>query len=128
MTSSLFDIINHLNTKTELDLDLRDYSPWIINKALSFNNQTIHFANTINKFYTLDKDIQYNFYKLGIPKGKRFSTWQKKDSCPEVIKFISRIYNVNATVAAQYASLMSEEQLQEINERNNKGGTNGAKS
>lgn len=128
MASNIFDIVNHLNEKTKFDFDVKEYSPWIINKSLSFHNQTIHFANEMNKFSTLDKDIQYKFYLLGIPKGKRFGKWQKKSVAPEVIKFISRIYNVNATIAAQYASLMSEEQLQKLNEQNDKGGTNGAKT
>lgn len=124
---SPFDIVRALNEKTDLDFDLKEYSPWIINRALSFHNQTIHFANEMNKCSTLDKDIQCRFYKDGIPKGKRFGKWQKKDELSDVIKLISRIYNVNGLVASQYASLMREEQLQKLEEQNDKGGKNGAK-
>jgi len=123
-----FDIVNSLNEKTDLEVDMKEYSPWVINKALSFHNQTIYFANEMNRLFMLDKDIQYDFYRLGIPKGKHFGKWQKKDTAPEIVKIISRIYNVNEVVACQYASLMSEEQLQKLNEQNDKGGKNGAKS
>jgi hypothetical protein len=122
-----FDIVNHLNEKTKIELDLKDYAPWIVNKALSFHPQTIYFANEMNSRFSLDKDLQYTFYKEGIPKGKRFGKWQKKSETPEIIDLLSRIYNVNAVVASQYAALMSEEQLQKLRENNKKGGNDGAK-
>ena len=85
---SPFDVVKHLNEKSNLDFEMKDYAPWIINKALSFHNQTIHFANAMNKCAGLDKDIQYKFYKEGIPKGKRWGAWQKKTPDTELIELI----------------------------------------
>lgn len=121
---SPFDIVNHLNKKTSLEFDIKSYLPFIINKSLSFHPETIQFANAMNMNYSLDSDIQYTFYKEGIPKSNtRFGKWIKKQDVSSVVEFISRIYNVNEKVASQYISLLNEEQLKQLCEKFGEGGS-----
>lgn len=122
---SPFDIAKHINEKTNLEFDFKDYAPWMINRILSLHQQTIFYANEINKLSTLDKDIQYSFYYDAIPKGKRFGKWHKKPENSDLIRVITAIYNCNEKVAEQYLSLLSDEQKQKMSEKSNKGGKNG---
>jgi hypothetical protein len=122
---SPFEIIKHLNEKTKLDFDIKEYSPWIINKGLSFHKETLAFADIMNKMSQLDKDIQYAFYLNAIPKGKRYGKWEKPSKDTDLIELIRHKYFCNSNIAKQYASLMSEEEKQKISE--SKGGRNGAR-
>lgn len=82
---SPFDIIKSM-TQTKGDLyegdefAEKDYVPYIINRALSMSRQTALFADAMNQYGgVLDKKLQYDFYRLGIPKSKSYSKWIKKD-------------------------------------------------
>jgi hypothetical protein len=52
------------------DIDGKNYPPFIINRGLSFMQDTIHFANIMNRFSALDKQQQHDFYFYGIRKKK----------------------------------------------------------
>lgn len=127
MASGLFDIVKHLNEKGDIDLNMQEYSPWIINKALSFHRDTVFFANEMNRFHELSKEAQYVFYKEGIPKGKRFGKWVKADKS-ELIELLKSHYHINNSVAEQYSSLLSDNQIEELRQLNMKGGKNGARN
>ena len=63
----LKDWLNSINfTKENLieeDPDLiKEYPPFIINRCLSGHLDAIMFANEMNKYPNLDKDLQYHFY------------------------------------------------------------------
>ena len=123
---SPFEFINSFNSKAkyllESELDEKDYSPWIINKGLTFTMDTVMFANEVNKMYGLDKKLQHDFYFYGIPKGKRFGKWQKKAEESNTLKQIMDIYSCNLNVAMQYINVLSEEQLHIIHEKFEQGG------
>ena len=38
-----------------------DYSPWVVNRTLSFRLDCIHEANLMNMYGFLPKDMQYNY-------------------------------------------------------------------
>ena len=40
----------------------KDYPPYIINRCLSGHLDCVMFANEMNKYSFLDKDMQYSFY------------------------------------------------------------------
>ena len=55
-----------LQTKEEVmltDHDEKEYSPFMVNRALSYYRDTVLFANVMNQYPNLDKRLQYNFYK-----------------------------------------------------------------
>ena len=121
---SPFDILRHLNEKTELEFDIKkDYVPWIINKALINTKDTVFFAEIMNQYHSLDKDIQYTFYKLGIPKAKRFGKWGKADAINTDVELIMTRYQVNRRIAEVYHKLMGDEDLKQLQEQT--GGHNG---
>lgn len=119
---SPFDIIRHINEKTDLDFELSDYNGWMINRGLSFVKDTIFYSNIVNQNYSLDKDIQYKFLYNGIPKGKRFGKWEKKLSNDEIIDILADYFNINKRVANKYLALLTEEQLIYIKNKIMRGG------
>ena len=120
-----FDIINSINNKTSIEWDEvteKTYSPFIINRGLSFNLQTIMFANAMNQYPQLSKDMQYAFYYNGVPKGKRFDKWQKKSEQSDDVKALQEFFNINIHRAEEARKLLSNEQLDMIKDKMKKGG------
>ena len=74
--------INH-DKKPLLDKDegdVRLYKPFVVNRCLSYFPDTIFHANEMNCTPWLDNKSQFDFYRLGIRKKKRFSPWLKKEA------------------------------------------------
>lgn len=122
MNVSPFDIIKHISEKSDLEFDMKDYAPWMINKGLSNMLDTIFFAEVVNRYSHLDKDIQYVFYKTAVPKGRRFGKWHKAEAINSNVELIMKRYHVNRQVAEQYLKVMSEAALQQLQETSNEGG------
>lgn len=123
--AELFPTINSISDKKEYlmrdAVDKKEYNPWMVNRGLSNFMDTVMFANEINKYYSLEKDMQYDFLFYGVPKGKRFSKWAKQ-SIDADVKLIMKAYDVNRTRAQEYLKLISPEQLQDIHAAMNPGG------
>ena len=87
--TELKDWLNSINfTKEDLSEDIKTYPPYIINRCLSGHLDCVLFANEMNKYSFLDKDMQYSFYLNILRKKKRFSPWLRKDKVTdlEIIK------------------------------------------
>jgi len=121
--TSPFEILKHLNSKDKLEFDMKDYNPWIINKALINNIETLFFADMMNRFAHLSSESQYQFYLQGIPKKKRYDKWVKKEETDtELINAICEKYQCNKQLAGRYIIMMSDENKQELLEKSRKGG------
>jgi hypothetical protein len=121
MTTSPFDIAKHISEKTDLDFSISEYSPWMINRIFSNTMDTVFFANEMNEYYELDKDIQYSFYYNGIPKAKRFGKWNKKEKNTD-LELLAKYFCINIKHAERYLSILSAEQLSIIKNKMLRGG------
>lgn len=124
---SFFDFLNAINdTKKDLIKEdphtEKDYVPFMVNRGLSYFPDTILYANEMNQFASIPKSWQFDFYRLAIPKKKRFSKWHKRDQNSEDIQMIMKEYNYSAEKAAQAIELLSETQLKEMKEKYKTGG------
>ena len=121
-----FDFLNAINdTKVDLFVDPqanKDYSPFMINKGLSYFPDTIMYANEMNRHNTVDKELQFDFLLNSITKRKRFSKWFKKDVSPEQIKAIMFVYKYNEERAMEVMSILTNEQIRIIENKMYKGG------
>ena len=72
---------------------IKDYAPYIINRCLSGHVDCIMFANEMNKYSFLDKDMQYSFYLNTLRKKKRFSPWLRKDKVTD-LEIIKQYYGL----------------------------------
>jgi hypothetical protein len=126
MITELKDWLNSINfTKdnlTEENPDLiKEYAPFIINKCLSGQIDTILFANEMNMNSHLDKDMQYSFYLNSLRKRKRFSPWIRKDKVID-LECIKQYYGYSNEKASQALKILTKEQLSFIKQRLDIGG------
>ena len=120
-----FDYLNAINTtKKDImvdDVDEKSYTPFMINRSLSYFPDTVLFANEMNANHHLDKKLQFHFLINTIRKRKRFSKWAKpiKESDLEVVK---EYYGYSNEKAKQALSLLSDEQINLLKQKVYKGG------
>lgn len=127
--SNPFDYLNSINTtkknlmrgSNDDDVAEKDYLPFMINRGLSYFQDTIALANEMNRYHDIDKKMQYEFYINIVRPRKRFSKWFKKEEDSD-IEAVKEYYGYNDQRASQALSILSKEQLQIIKSRLEKGG------
>ena len=119
----LKDWLNSINsTKEDLTESTKEYPPYIINRCLSGHLDCIMFANEMNKYHFLDKDMQYSFYLNSLRKKKRFSPWLRKDKVTD-LECVKKYYGYSNEKASQALKILTQEQLNFIKKRLDTGGT-----
>ena len=125
--SSFFDFLNAIND-TKKDLLTEDpstessYVPFMVNRGLSYFPDTLMFANEMNQHAGIPKRWQFDFYRIGVAKKKRFSKWHKKDQSSEDIKVVMKEYDYSAAKAAAALELLTPEQINALKEKYETGG------
>jgi hypothetical protein len=94
----------------ETEDDIKQYSPFIINKSLSYHWDTVLLANELNCASHIPIESQYLFYLYAIKKGNRFSRWVKKESS-ENLELIKTYYKCSDAKAYEVLDLFSKEQI-----------------
>ena len=121
----LKDWLNSINfNKDNLIEDpttIKDYPPYIINRCLSGHLDCIMFANEMNKYSFLDKDMQYSFYLNTLRKKKRFSPWLRKDKVTD-LEIIKQYYGYSNEKASNALKILTPEQINYIKQRLDTGG------
>ena len=82
---------------------------------------TILFANEMNKYHFLDKDLQYKFYLNILRKRKRFSPWVRKEKITD-LDYVKRYYGYSNEKASQVMKILTPEQISYIKQRLDIGG------
>jgi hypothetical protein len=125
MTYELKDWLNSINFTKENLMEnpevKKQYSPYIINRCLSGQIDTVLFANEMNMNHHLDKDMQYSFYLNSLRKRKRFSSWIKRNKI-EDLECIKKYYNYSYEKASQALKILNKSQLNFIKKRLEIGG------
>jgi hypothetical protein len=119
-----FDYTNSINqTKKNLMRDTandklaeKDYAPFLTNRALSYHNDTVFYANEMNTRHHLDNLLQYEYFLNIIRPKKRFAKWSKKDNESD-ISFVKEYYGYNDTKARQALDILTDDQLRIIKEK-----------
>ena len=122
----LKDWLNSINfTKENLIEDdpeaIKSYPPYIVNRCLSGHLDTILFANEMNKYSNLDKDMQYSFFLYTLRKRKRFSPWLKKEQVDD-LDLVKKHYGYSNEKAKVAVSLLTKTQLETIRNQQDMGG------
>lgn len=127
MEPELKDWLNSINfNKDDLTEDdehvIKSYPPFIVNKCLSGHIDTVLYANEMNRYHFLDKDMQYKFYLNILRKRKRFSPWIRKDKVTD-LDCVKQYYGYSNEKASQALKILSNEQIDFIKQRLDTGGT-----
>jgi hypothetical protein len=122
---SPFDFINAINfTKEDLIIDdwsEKQYVPYIVNKGLSYGSDTVIPANEMNARPHLEKKLQFQFLINTIRPRKRFNKWIKAEKI-EAIDVVKEYYGYSTEKARQALSILSNEQLDNLKQKLQKGG------
>ena len=117
-----FSFVNAINfTKEDLFTKPnaeKSYQPFIVNKALSYNTETIFYANEMNARPHLSKHAQNSFLLNIIKPKKRFDKWVKVAKV-ESIDIIKRYFSFSNEKAYQAASILTEAQIEDIKKEMN---------
>jgi len=124
-----FDFTNSINqTKKDLmrgtandKLAEKSYSPFLTNRALSYHNDTVFYANEMNTRHHLDNLLQYDYLINIVRPKKRYAKWSKKDNDGDVL-IVKEYFGYNDTKARQALAILTPEQLTQIKITLQKGG------
>jgi alpha-amylase/alpha-mannosidase (GH57 family) len=120
-----FDYLNAINnTKEDImvdDIAEKRYSSFMINRGLSYFNDTVLFANEMNIHHHIDNRLQFDFLINIVRKRKRFSKWLKPEIASDV-EVVKEYYGYNNEKARQALTLLTPEQITMIKKKVFKGG------
>ena len=100
---------------------VKAYTPFVVNRCLSYFADTLFHANEMNCSPWLDNKSQFDFYRLAVRKKKRFSPWLRKDT-EENVTLIKQAYGYTESKAREVLNILSTEDLQEIRKALDTGG------
>ena len=126
MKHELKDWLNSVNFNKDNLIEndpesISSYPPYIVNRCLSGHLDTVLFANEMNRYSNLDKDMQYSFFLYTLRKRKRFSPWLKKEQV-EDLDLVKTHYGYSNEKAKVAVSLLTKTQLEYIRNKHDMGG------
>ena len=124
-----FDYLNAINyTKIDListsenpEKAEKMYNPYLINRGLSYFQDTVLYCNEMNARHGIDKKLQFDFLLNSIRRNKRFSKWHKAE-VDEDTQLISDYYKCNIRKAKEIQLILSTDQLRQLKEKMQIGG------
>ena len=122
---SPFEYIKAINeTKEDVmftSQDEKKYSPFIVNRGLSFFMDTIFQVNEMNRNHHLDSRLQFDYLLNSIRQKKRYSKWLKPEKLHD-LDVVKEYYGFGNEKAKDALKTLSEDQLGYIKDKLNQGG------
>jgi hypothetical protein len=104
------------------DIDLKDYKPFMVNRALSYHMDCVLYANEMNVHSQLDPDLQYLYLLNTIrPMKRKFQPWQKSEINKD-LECVKQYFGYSNEKAKDVLRILNDEQIAEIKAKTNKGG------
>jgi hypothetical protein len=124
--SNPFDYVNAiLQNKKQLIVDEiteKDYTPFLVNRSLSYHKDCILYANEMNRRHFIDKKLQSDFLLNTVRSQKRpFAKWIKSEKSDD-LECIKTVFGFSDTKAREALRLLSKEQIQQLKEQTQTGG------
>ena len=122
---SPFDYLNAINyTKKDImvdDIAEKQYNPFMVNRGLSYFQDTVLMANEMNQYAHLDNRLQFDFLINIVRKRKRFSKWNKPEVATD-LDVIKEYYVYSNEKARMVHNLLTDNQITELRRKVFKGG------
>lgn len=103
------------------DIAEKAYNAFMVNRQLSYFNDTVLMANEMNLNAHLDSRLQFDFLINIVRKKRRFSKWAKAQKNDDV-EVIKTYYGYSNDKARQVHSLLSSDQINDLKKKVNRGG------
>tara|TARA_B100001113_G_C21029576_1_gene587366 strand:+ start:255 stop:668 length:414 start_codon:yes stop_codon:yes gene_type:complete len=119
---TLFDWLKEINFKKSdpkqfTTDDWKSFTPFMINRYLSLHPELIVLVNEVQMLNTTNKKTLYNAYRHLLPKQSRFAKYIKGKTTKvntELVKIISRYFEISNSESKQYIKLLTREELSGI--------------
>jgi hypothetical protein len=113
----LSDYLTAINyTKEPLldeDCKVKDYTPFVINRCLSYFPDTILHSNLMNQYNAIHKKMQFDYYVNVLRKRKRYSKWLKKENEEEFLA-VKEYFGYSDSKTKEIIDILTENQKREI--------------
>jgi len=120
-----FEFVNDINFgKSNImvdDITEKAYNAFMVNRGLSYFNDTVLMANEMNLNAHLDNRLQFDFLINIVRKKRRFSKWAKAQTNSDV-EVVKEYYGYSNEKARQILHLLTSEQIDELNKKVYRGG------
>lgn len=91
----------------------RGYSPFVINRCLSYFPDTIFHANVMNKLNNLSNKCQFDYLRTSLRKRKRFSKWLKNEINDDFL-VVQEYYNYSKVKTREIFDILTKDQIEDI--------------
>lgn len=123
---NVFDYVNEILVGKKIlivdDETEKDYSSYIVNRALAQHQDCVSLANMMNQYPNLDNKLQFLFLINTVRSKKRpFNKWAKAEKIEE-LENIKEFYGYSDVKAREALKLLDDEQILEIKKQTDKGG------
>ena len=129
---SPFDYVKSINAGKNImrgtdndSLMERDYNAFIVNRNYSLFADTVYLANEMNIRPNIDNQLQYEFLLNTLRPRKRFADWVKGERS-EYVSVIKEYYGYSNKQAIEALSVLSEDQIDSIRNKVQKGDQHGS--
>ena len=119
-----FSFVTAINDNKDImvdDLAEKAYDPFMVNRSLSYFQDTVLSVNEMNINHHIDKRLQNDFLINMVRKRKRFSKWDKPNSNSDV-EVVKEYYGYNNEKARNALTLLTSEQIDILRQKVYKGG------
>jgi hypothetical protein len=104
------------------EFDYKDYTPFVVNRALSYHIDCVLYANEMNINSGIDKDMQYQYLLNTIrPVKRKFSPWQKSQVMKD-LECVKVYFGYSNEKAKEALRILNDEQIADIRAKTTKGG------
>jgi len=120
---TLFDWVTEIKTKkrnwdTFSTTDQKTFSPYMVHRFLSMNQNYVELVNDFQKYYKLEPKQVYDFYKEVIPKKRSFDKYikgKKEGNYPEwVVDILCTYFQESKNHITEYLYLIEKSELHTI--------------
>lgn len=116
-----FDFVNAVSqTKVNLMEDPqseKEYVPFIVNRSLSYHQDTILYANEMNMRAGIPNKQQFAYLINTVRPRKRFAKWAKKASADADLQLVMDYYGYNINHAKAVLPLLNKQHLSEMRDK-----------
>ena len=123
----LSEYLNAINYTKESLLDTEDesiekkYTPFVINRCLSYFIDTVLYVNEMNRFPHTDKKMQFDYLLTSIRKNKRYSKWIRRES-EENLELVKQFYGYSNSKARDILDILTDDDINWMKQMLDTGG------
>ena len=120
-----FEYIKAINSHKDIMKDdaltEKEYTPFLVNRGLSFFQDTILQVNEMNRCHFLDKKLQFDYLLNNIRPRSRWSKWLKPDKI-ENLEIVKTYFGFGNEKAKDALEVLSDKQIEKIKAQFTEGG------